>query len=131
MKVVLPVEYCPSSSTDGLASKSLSLMRGLKKCPNLYISSSGRTWATPVHSCYLTLDVPTFMSGILFVSRMSKAVCCLPATWLRAVQRLLAKFWAEWMSSVAKCWAVWCLLATIWLLSSSAASFWAAGRVLA
>lgn len=38
-----PVEYCPSSSTEGFASKSLSCSRGVKKEPNLNWSSSGRT----------------------------------------------------------------------------------------
>ena len=44
MNVLFPVLYCPSSRTEGLASKSPSLSRGLKKWPNLYISSSGRIW---------------------------------------------------------------------------------------
>lgn len=38
-----PVEYCPSSSTLGLASKSESVSRGEKKLPNLNASSRGRT----------------------------------------------------------------------------------------
>ena len=50
MKVVLPVEYCPSSKTDGLASKSLSVSSGLKKWPNLYVSSSGRTCGVRRHA---------------------------------------------------------------------------------
>ena len=42
MKVVLPVLYCPSSSTEGFASKSDSVNSEEKKLPNLYASSSGR-----------------------------------------------------------------------------------------
>ena len=41
MKVVLPVLYCPSNSTEGFASKSDSVNNEEKKLPNLYASSSG------------------------------------------------------------------------------------------
>jgi hypothetical protein len=44
MNVVLPVEYCPNSSTVGLASKSDSDSAALKKLPNLNASSKGLTW---------------------------------------------------------------------------------------
>ena len=39
-----PVEYWPSSSTEGFASKSLSDNIGEKKLPNLNVSSSDRTY---------------------------------------------------------------------------------------
>ena len=35
MKVVFPVEYCPRSKTEGLASKSDSVRQAEKKEPNL------------------------------------------------------------------------------------------------
>lgn len=40
--VPAPVEYWPSSRTDGFAWKSLSLRYEEKKSPNLYASSNGR-----------------------------------------------------------------------------------------
>ena len=43
MKVVFPVEYCPRSSTEGLASKSDSVRQAEKKEPNLKASSTGLT----------------------------------------------------------------------------------------
>ncbi len=42
MNVDLPVEYWPSSNTDGLASKSPSCSNGEKNDPNLYVSSKAR-----------------------------------------------------------------------------------------
>ncbi len=43
-KSAAPVEYWPSSSTEGFASKSLSDSIGEKKLPNLNVSSSDRTY---------------------------------------------------------------------------------------
>lgn len=60
MKVVLPVLYCPSSSTEGFASKSDSVNSEEKKLPNLYASSSGLICS--IATCIL--------------SQLNKLLCC-------------------------------------------------------
>ena len=61
IKEVLPVLYCPTSSTIGLASKSGSLRAGETNSWKSYVSSSGSNW-DPVNDYYMHLGENLFLS---------------------------------------------------------------------
>lgn len=84
MKVVLPVLYCPSSNTEGLASKSDSDNKDEKKLPNLYASSRGRICSSTQH---------TLLLGHLALSCVAAKQACMTIPQIAPLRRAGKRFW--------------------------------------